>query len=177
MCDDPDAIVIKGPVPKGPPAFEKFANMMFAVLDTPVTKFRETFVDPIREKNRSYYYHRRFRRVPTIDECDISDEVCKWEANEQYKRDRLVDSEILSILRNRRIQCEVYYGRADMDEKCKKTVEDYEEASGNWFAKYGDLGAIDNVVNAYMKQKHRMIFERRHGPVGCGVKSTKLSVD
>lgn len=35
----------------------------------------------------------------------------------------------------------------------------------------GDLGAYHNVKTAYMKQKHRMIWERRHGPVGSGQKS------
>ena len=33
----------------------------------------------------------------------------------------------------------------------------------------GDLGPPPNVRNAYMKQKHRMIWERRHGPVGSGM--------
>jgi NADH dehydrogenase (ubiquinone) 1 beta subcomplex subunit 10 len=35
----------------------------------------------------------------------------------------------------------------------------------------GDLGAYGKVQDAYMKQKHRMIWERRHGPVGTGIKS------
>ena len=30
----------------------------------------------------------------------------------------------------------------------------------------GEIGYHGNVMDAYMKQKHRMIFERRHGPVG-----------
>lgn len=34
----------------------------------------------------------------------------------------------------------------------------------------GDLGAYHNVKSAYMKQKHRLIWERRHGPVGSGKK-------
>jgi len=38
----------------------------------------------------------------------------------------------------------------------------------------GDLGHRGNVVAAYMKQKHRMIWERRHGPVGSGGKTTVL---
>lgn len=32
------------------------------------------------------------------------------------------------------------------------------------------MGIYINVKNAYMKQKHRMIWERRHGPVGSGMK-------
>ena len=50
--------------------------------------FLENVVEPIRGKNKLYYYHRQFRRVPTIDECDVGDELCVFEANEQYKRDR-----------------------------------------------------------------------------------------
>lgn len=32
------------------------------------------------------------------------------------------------------------------------------------------MGIGLNVKNAYMKQKHRMIWERRHGPVGSGMR-------
>lgn len=41
----------------------------------------------------------------------------------------------------------------------------------------GDLGAYHNVKTAYMKQKHRMVWERRHGPVGSGEKSTQEESD
>jgi len=34
----------------------------------------------------------------------------------------------------------------------------------------GELGIGLNAKEAYMKQKHRMIWERRHGPVGSGMK-------
>lgn len=34
----------------------------------------------------------------------------------------------------------------------------------------GDLGYYGNVKDAYMKQKHRMIWERRHGKIGSGRK-------
>ena len=37
----------------------------------------------------------------------------------------------------------------------------------------GDMGAKANVLVAYMKQKHRLIWERRHGPVG-GAKKTPM---
>lgn len=36
----------------------------------------------------------------------------------------------------------------------------------------GDLGPYNKVSDAYMKQKHRMVWERRHGPVGTGMKPT-----
>lgn len=34
-----------------------------------------------------------------------------------------------------------------------------------------DLGPLNNVKDAYMKQKHRMLWERRHGKVGTGMKN------
>ena len=34
----------------------------------------------------------------------------------------------------------------------------------------GDLGAYGDAKAAYMKQKHRLIWERRHGPVGSGMR-------
>lgn len=34
----------------------------------------------------------------------------------------------------------------------------------------GDLGYYGNVISAYMKQKHRMVWERRHGKIGSGRK-------
>lgn len=162
-------------MPEGDPIapYERFIKGIFSVVDGPVTYFREKVVDPIRSKNKQYYYHRQFRRVPTIDECDVGDEVCVYEANEQYKRDRLVDSEVIKILRQRRIECETFYGRTEMVKKCEKEVEDYEEASGMFFQKYGDMGAVPNVLNAYMKQKHRLIWERRHGAVGQGMKAAE----
>lgn len=63
------------------------------------------------------------------------------------------------------------YEAPDHAEKCKNVLKQYEEATANWFTKYGDLGGYHNVKTAYMKQKHRMIWERRHGPVGSGMKS------
>jgi NADH dehydrogenase (ubiquinone) 1 beta subcomplex subunit 10 len=41
-------------------------------------------------KKKIPYYHRRFKRVPTIDECVLRDMPCVFEANEQYKRDKYV---------------------------------------------------------------------------------------
>ena len=32
------------------------------------------------------YYHRVYKRVPTVDECKVDDELCIWEANKQYQR-------------------------------------------------------------------------------------------
>ena len=37
-----------------------------------------------------------------------------------------------------------------------------EENELNFFIKYGELGGEADVRDAYMKQKHRLIWERRH---------------
>ncbi|XP_044272585.1 NADH dehydrogenase [ubiquinone] 1 beta subcomplex subunit 10 [Tribolium madens] len=147
---------------------EKFFNSVANVLVTPTVWVREKIVEP---NQKSYpWYHQKFRRVPTIDECYTDDVVCYYEADTQYKRDRLVDSNILSILRARFEDCTLYEA-PDHLEKCKPIWKQYEEAQTNWFIKYGDLGGYHNVKTAYMKQKHRMIWERRHGPVGSGKKT------
>ncbi|CAD7079185.1 unnamed protein product [Hermetia illucens] len=53
--------------------------------------------------------------------------------------------------------------------------EIYEKAATNWFIKYGDLGGYGDAKTCYMKQKHRLIWERRHGPVGSGMKNAEGS--
>lgn len=43
----------------------------------------------VQPNQQSYpWYHQKFRRVPTIDECYTDDVVCQFEANFQYKRDK-----------------------------------------------------------------------------------------
>ncbi|KAF2879572.1 hypothetical protein ILUMI_26597 [Ignelater luminosus] len=146
---------------------ERVASTIYGILEAPAVWVREKVVEP----NQQHYpwYHQKFRRVPTIDQCYTDDPVCYFEANMQYKRDRMVDTEILSILRQRFQDCTMYEA-PDHVEKCSHLLQQYEEAAANWFTKYGDLGAYHNAKAAFMKQKHRMIWERRHGPVGSGMK-------
>jgi len=150
-------------------------------------------VEPNQEKQN--WYHQRFRRVPTIDQCYTDDAVCRFEADQQFRRDRMVDNEIVNILRQRFEDCTLYEA-PDHIVKCKPLLEQYEKATENWFIKCkwnpymghlglsfewplidrflpisdGDLGGYANAKTAYMKQKHRLIWERRHGPVGSGMK-------
>ncbi|XP_050101381.1 NADH dehydrogenase [ubiquinone] 1 beta subcomplex subunit 10 [Anopheles aquasalis] len=149
---------------------DSFLNAVHATIDGPVTWFREKIVEP----NRQTYpwYHQQFRRVPTIDQCYTDDAVCIFEANQQFRRDKMVDNEILAILRQRFEDC-VMYEQPDHVRKCKSFLDTYEKAAENWFIKYGDLGGYANAKTAYMKQKHRMIWERRHGPVGSGMKTNE----
>jgi len=144
---------------------ERFVDCLYNTIDKPVTYFREKIVEPNRQPYP--WYHQKFRRVPTIDECYTDDYVCIHEANAQYKRDKLVDNEVLNILRQRFEDC-VLYEAPDEKTRCKDILKMYEDAAENWFIKYGDMGGYHNVQTAYMKQKHRMIWERRHGKVGTG---------
>lgn len=150
--------------------FNKFFDFYWGLFDKPICFVRER-VKSVQSSNNQKYYHRQYRRVPTIDECDVEDAVCFQEANEQFKRDKQVDGEIMNILRQRRLECELYYGSDAYPNNCGQAKEDYTVNETNWYIKYGELGAPGTVKDAYMKQKHRMIWERRHGPVGSGMKS------
>ncbi|XP_077300825.1 NADH dehydrogenase (ubiquinone) PDSW subunit [Arctopsyche grandis] len=145
---------------------EAFASALYRTIDAPVTWFREKVVVPNRQQYP--WYHRQYRRVPTVDNCYTDDPVCEFEATYQYKRDKLVDNEILSILRQRMEACAMY--ESPDVERCSDVIQQYKLAEENWFTKHGDLGAYYDAPKAYMKQKHRMIWERRHGPVGTGMK-------
>ncbi|CAB01876.1 NADH dehydrogenase [ubiquinone] 1 beta subcomplex subunit 10 [Caenorhabditis elegans] len=139
------------------PRFRYYAHKAF---DAPATWFRETIVQPLNNKNRLPYYHRQLTRVPEIDECGVNDKACFYEANEQYRLDKMVDGFILQTLRQRVDRC-MLYNNPDHS-PCAKVIEDMEENELNFFMKYGELGGESDVRDAYMKQKHRMIWERRH---------------
>lgn len=99
----------------------------------PVSLFlSESIVQPNQQKYS--WYHQKFRRVPTIDQCYTDDRVCKFEADQQFKRDRLVDNEVLSILRQRFEDCMLYEG-PDGDRKCRPLYEVYQKGAENWFTK------------------------------------------
>ena len=101
---------------------------------------------------------------------------------------RKVDFEIIKILKQRYFRCS-FYERAvnefyDLDKICQKELKDLKQAELNLFIKCksnaknlyfalpfeidlqilftdGELGPYSNVVDAFMKQKHRLIWERR----------------
>lgn len=106
-------------------------NSFLFTCDVPSLQL-ETIVTP----NQQLYpwYHQRLRRVPTIDQCYTDDPCCEYEANQQFRRDKLVDGEILSILRNRFEDC-VVYEAPDHVVKCSPILEVYKRAEENWFAK------------------------------------------
>jgi len=139
----------------------RFAEWVLETLfDKPVDWVRENISDKFRGP-KYYYYHRQFKRVPTIDQCYIDDFGCFFEADEQHKRDRMVEGRILIHLRNRYTSCAEYNWWYDREDKCMREWRDYTDASLNYFIKYGDLGSGSDVQDVYMKQKHRLIWERR----------------
>jgi len=152
-------------VAEGRNPLERFFNTVSFVVDGPVIWFRKTVVEPNQKKYP--WYHQKLRRVPTLDECYKDDLVCRYEAQQQFRRDKLVESSVLHIMRQRFEDC-VLYEAPDELNRCAGILEEYRQAEENWFSRYGDLGAYYDVKIALMKQKHRMIWERRHGKIGSG---------
>ncbi|XP_034248495.1 NADH dehydrogenase [ubiquinone] 1 beta subcomplex subunit 10 [Thrips palmi] len=149
--------------------FLKFINAFGRAVDGPVTWWRETIVTPNQQKH--YWYHRKYPRVPTVDQCYTDDPVCIFEADQQLERDMAVDGQIVSILRQRSEFCVRYHGGQDENavRECKPLWDMYQEAAGNYFCKYGDMGFKPSSKEVYMKEKHRLIWERRYGKVGSGM--------
>jgi len=178
MAGDPcnEAPTTHHPPPKiyPPSKLLEFHEGLWAFLNRPVIWFRENIVEPNRKEYA--WYHQEFPRVRTIDDCYTDEYDCIYEADMQYKRDKSVDSMILNILRYRMDDC-VREEFPDHLPRCMQLKEDYETAAANWFSKYGDLGAMHKVNYAFMKQKHRLLWERRHGPVGCGMKKDPYAVE
>ena len=55
---------------------------------------------------------------------------------------------------------------------CKPLYDAYEQAAQNYYIKYGEMSKFySRAEDALAKQKHRMMWERRHGPVGTGMKT------
>ncbi|CAF0822765.1 unnamed protein product [Didymodactylos carnosus] len=127
----------------------------------PVEWFHDNVVERLR--GPSYpYYHRKFNPVKTIDECEIDDKVCFYEANQAYERDKRIDTIIIDILFTRAARCSIYEGKLDADTTCRKELDDLFQARCNYYQKYGEMGVPHSVIDAYMKQKHHMVYMRRH---------------
>jgi len=177
------------------PVLGPFVKFNYNLWVKPAIWFRRSVVEPNRPSEPEAWYHRRYRRVPTIDNCYEDDTVCRQEANEQFLRDRKVEGYIVNLLRSRFEDC-VFYEKGtgtagwgdtrldppvDVEEgslhPCKAILDTYRKSHTNFFVKYGELGTTPRVEHAYMKQKHRLMWERRHGPIGTGMKEEEVAVE
>ncbi|NXF35527.1 NDUBA dehydrogenase, partial [Nyctibius bracteatus] len=168
MPKDPDWEAYKVP-PTRTPVSERitsvpnpatiFQTVFNYVVDAPVTFVRE-WIERQQAKNKFYYYHQKFRRVPDLSECLEGDYLCFFEAEAQWRRDRMVDQQIVEIMRERLGACKQREG-PNAFQNCAKEMEQLVQVTKAYQDRYGDLGVHGNARTCLMKQKHRMMEERK----------------
>lgn len=141
-------------------------NRWIETVRAPVHWLREKVLE--YKGPKYYWYHKKFNRVLPIDECYHDDRACFYEANLEYRRNYLVDRQTLNILLSRyqnctywNIQNKGYRGGMVVEEECEPYRQKYLEEEINFYIKYGELKAFSSVIDAFTKQKYRMIMERR----------------
>ncbi|MBN3316251.1 NDUBA dehydrogenase, partial [Atractosteus spatula] len=134
-------------------------KIFYYAVDKPITVLRE-WMDHLHTRQTFYYYHRQYRRVPDMTECQQGDYLCYYEADMQWKRDCMVDEEIVKVMQERLSACQQWEGKS-YRQNCAKQLQQFTEVAKAFQSRYGDLGAYGNARKCLMKQKHKMIEERR----------------
>lgn len=141
-----------------------FGRFLADTVRKPAHWIRENIVLPNRGE-KYYWYHKKYEKALPIDECFTDDFVCIYEADIEYKRNRQVDRAILDLLQYRYDNCN-FWNKTTRDqeyvsENCDDIALSIEREELNYKIKYGDLPNKGTVLQAFNKQKHRMIMERR----------------
>jgi hypothetical protein len=79
---------------------------------------------------------------------------------------RQVDSQILNILRQRRMECMQWEG-PDYKFKCKKIADDYEEAAVNWFIKCKHMLILTACIDHEDVQLVLRLFSMSINVIAC----------
>jgi len=107
-----------------------------------------------------YRYHPEFPRVKRADQCETNDTPCLYEANQQMLRDRIVDEEIVQVMKARLDRCMMVTPIDSRVEECGEYKRRAYTAMDLYDTKYGDLAYDSNAISVLQKQKHRLMRER-----------------